>query len=74
MNHPPDRFEKGVRFGCGLLAGFFFGFLGAIKFAEQSLSGPMAVAAVLGLVFGLLSMKYGDRFWHSVKNWLWFDF
>jgi hypothetical protein len=72
MNHEPDKFEKGVRFGCGSIFGFVLGlylFLNLFVF-ENSI---IAIIAVFTIVFicGFLAMKKGDRFWYSIKSW-WF--
>ena len=31
----------------------------------------VAFAVFCGLVFGLAALRYGDRFWYSLRNWLW---
>ncbi len=73
MPSEPDRVEKAIRFGCGALFGLFFGFVAALKFAEKSYAMPIAIAGVVALVFGLLAMRIGDRFWQSIRNLFWFS-
>jgi hypothetical protein len=67
----PDRLEKGIRFGCGGLFGAVIGFFFIIEFHPDS-SGGIALACVAGAVIcGALAMRYGDPFWHGLKDWLW---
>jgi len=71
MNHAPDKFEKGIRFGCGSVFGFV---LGLYLFLHLFLSErtTIAIIAVFAIVFicGFWAMKKGDRFWYSIKNWM----
>ncbi len=59
---PPDRFEKGVRFGCGALAGLVLGIGAAVgmDWNARELAGILALAA---LIFGGCAAAFGDRFW-----------
>jgi hypothetical protein len=62
--HPPiDAFEKKIRLGCGLIAGLvvglFVGFLSLNLIAVPLL----AFAIALAVLFGVLAVRYGDRFW-----------
>lgn len=71
-NEPePDNIEKGIRFGCGGLLGFVLGlycFLHGI-FGESRF-GIILLFICLILFFGFLAMRYGDKFWNSIKDWL----
>ena len=71
--HPmpePDRFEKRLRFVCGFFFGIFIGFcVLAREVVEFSVSFWSAVAGI-GIILGLLAMRYGDAFWRSIADWL----
>lgn len=64
--HEPDSCEKGIRFGCGFLAGtvvaFFFLISGVAAFSGIFWAEVFGVA----LIFAYLAMRYGDRAWHSL--------
>jgi hypothetical protein len=67
---PPDRLEKGIRFGCG----FVFSCVLAVGGLLSSLwSAHAIVASVLtaGLTGGYAAMRWGDRFWDHVRRWWW---
>jgi predicted PurR-regulated permease PerM len=68
----PDNFEKGIRFGCGGLLGFV---VGMYSFLHGFFSGSylLNILSILFFVFlfGFLALKQGDKFWYSLKNWLW---
>jgi len=70
----PDPLEKKIRFGCGFVFGFlivgFSGFLWSISTAYY----VAAFAVLCAMVCGLLAMRYGDRFWYSLRHWLWLLF
>ena len=67
----PDRFEKGVRFGCGSLLGILIGLYWAIRSYDSDSwslfwAGFFFVAATFGC--GFLAMRYGDRFWDCLAR------
>jgi hypothetical protein len=65
---PPDRLEKGIRFGCG----FLFGCVVATGALLTSLWSGHAVAAgcvLVGLFCGGAAVRFGDRFWENVLRW-----
>jgi len=67
---PPDRLEKGIRFGCG----FVFGCVVAVGGLLSSLwSGQFIAALILtaGLIGGYAAMRLGDRFWEHLRRWWW---
>ena len=77
----PDPFEKRIRFGCGFLFGLASGVAMALVLIVQLLSRELisfgsiktiAVGVVLGtaILFGLLAMRQGDRFWHKAIEWV----
>ncbi len=62
--HPPiDAFEKKIRLGCGAVAGLVVGlFVGFLSL--NLVTGPLvAFAIMLAALFGVLAVRYGDRFW-----------
>lgn len=70
----PDPFEKKVRFGCGFLLGIVIGLAEVTRHAYEQTGGvSFAVIASLGVLCGVLAMKYGDRFWHRISRvrWWW---
>lgn len=72
MNRQPDKPEKTIRFGCGAVAGFILGFyLFDIWLLSSSFITLIAVAGLIGLIFGSLAVRYGDYFWERLKDWLW---
>jgi hypothetical protein len=70
MIEEPDRLEKGIRFGCGSVIGILIGLdLTYSMFLEYP--GHLFIAAcIFALVCGILAMKYGDRFWDGVIQFL----
>ena len=65
--------ENKVRFGCGFIFGFIFGGISLAGVFYES-GNQLAIAAVLfGVGCGLAAMRYGDAFWHRIKNngWWW---
>ncbi len=74
-NTPPSGggpdLESPVRFGCGFMIGLFVPFLWGFFWEVTTIGwGIMAVCVIFALIFGVLSMRYGDRFWRSlVKFW-----
>jgi hypothetical protein len=67
----PDRLELWLRF----LAGAAFGALltGVPLAIGWPFSRGLFVVAVgsSALVFGLVARSLGDRFWHTMRDWLW---
>lgn len=64
MSHPPiDALEKKIRLGCGVIAGLVVGlFVGFLSL--NLVAGPLlAFAIALAALFGVLAMRYGDKFW-----------
>ena len=65
----PDNLEKGIRFVCGFVLGFF---ISAIAFIQEieSLAVVTAISIGIGVVLGFIAMRKGDEFWYGIKNWL----
>lgn len=66
-----DKGEKVTRFGCGFLFGVVFGGLLAARLFYENGYSAIAATVLLATVFGLLAMRFGDRFWLSMKRWVW---
>jgi hypothetical protein len=62
-----DQKEKKRNLGCGLLAGFIFFFLSAIRlfsYGFENIETTTWVALGFGILsFGFLAYKFGDSFW-----------
>ena len=65
-DHEPDAFEKRVRFGCGFLFGAVVAFLLALREVGAFSSAFWAIVVAVAVIFGLLAVRYGDRFWHLI--------
>lgn len=78
MNHQPPSptpEERSIafaaRFGCGGLLGLAVGFLVMAEWATASWQLASGMLAI-GLVCGMLTVRYGDDFVHAVlKGWHW---
>lgn len=63
------RLGAAVRFGCGLIFGILFAlFLGLVEMGT-TMGAVLLILAGSALVFGWLSMVWGDRFWRLIP-WL----
>ena len=71
---PPDRLEKGIRFGCGFVFGCIIAF-GALLTSVFAIGAHSAVAwsAIFGLLCGYAALRLGDAFWKFVGKlgWPW---
>ena len=72
MSDDPDRFEKCVRFGFGAFLGFFLGLFGIGKWMFDSWPSALMAGGAFAVIFGLLAMTFGNRFWRSLGFWHWF--
>jgi hypothetical protein len=63
--------ERGVRFGCGAIAGALFGFFIAVRETggDVRLAAFIAVGSAVGL--GWLAAVLGDRLWQGLSKVLW---
>ena len=59
------RADPLLYFGCGALLGFFLVFVGLVMSSESSLTAVLWSAAA-AVVFGLLSVRWGGRFWYRI--------
>ena len=70
--NPPDRMEKGLRFGCGGLLGLVVALYLMFRFwRAPTIEGTLfwGGLAVTVLVCGGLAVRYGDRFFEEVIDW-----
>lgn len=66
-----DRAEKATRFGCGFLVGVIFGGLLAARLFYENGYAVLGATALASTILGLAAMYFGDRFWLSMKHWIW---
>lgn len=59
----PDRYERGIRLGCGALFGLVVGFLASRNLWLHSNVGPFIVAGCVAAAAALLANRLGDDFW-----------
>ena len=71
---PPDPLEKRIRFGCGFTFGLLITALCGLFWLVSTAYYVVAIALLVAIIFGVLAMRYGDRFWYSMKSWLWWWF
>lgn len=69
MNEKPDATEKNIRFGCGAIFGFLLGF-DFVYFVFSTLTASFVVGILAAIIFGILAVRYGDRFWERLTNWI----
>jgi len=68
----PDRVEQIVRVVCGAVFGSLFGFVVALNLALSSALQLVVLVAVFALVCAVLALRFGDRFWYSLRHVKWF--
>lgn len=68
---PGSKGEKVTRFGCGFVFGAFA--VGVSVWLWSLFNGLYLFAVVVGfgLVCGMLAVRFGDKFWHSIPKWWW---
>jgi hypothetical protein len=62
----PDREEKILRFGCGFLMGALIAFVAGFSSAAIDGFGWISFIVASAIVFGVLALLFGDRFWHHL--------
>jgi uncharacterized membrane protein YccC len=70
--HVPDRVERVVRFGCGSIVGLMFGLAVALYTVISTASGLAWLAGLFAVVFGVLAVRFDDRFWYALRHMKWF--
>lgn len=63
---PPDRLEKGIRFGCGFIFGFLMVGLGALVTSVVYVHHAVAWSVIAGVLCGYAALRFGDAFWKFV--------
>lgn len=63
MPEPPDRMEKGVRLGCGAVAGLVLGVAAVVQIDPHGAVAGFLILAVSTLFFALAALVGGDEFW-----------
>ena len=70
MIEKPNTTDKVIRFGCGFIFGLFVCMVPVILFFAGRDYSFVAYAALVALVFGVLSIRYGESFWRWMsRNW-----
>jgi hypothetical protein len=67
---PADWAEFLVRFLFGALLGAAIGFSVWLRVFPFAAFGWIALPAG-ALLFGIIAARFGDAFWHSLRDWLW---
>lgn len=67
----PDAGAAATRFGCGAVVGLAAGFASTVTFVDLGGLGVVLLCLGTAVVFGLLSMTRGDRFWERLRDWIW---
>lgn len=65
----PDATEKTVRFGCGAIFGFLLCF-NFVYFGFSTLPASFVIGIPAAIIFGILAVRRGDRFWERLANWI----
>ena len=71
MPETPDTAEKTIRFVCGFLFGLLVGAAVALRATipdDQACASQVAICISIAVLFGVLAMKKGDRFWQSFRR------
>jgi hypothetical protein len=69
LQRPNASLDRKLTFGCGWTLGFFVCFLGMLA-AGGGVPGALGGAALVGVVFGLLALRYGQEFLEGAVRWL----
>ncbi len=67
----PDARELRLRFGCGAIFGSLVGATCAFQLGSSTVTGLVLAALIGGSIAGTLARHFGDRFWSSLRWWLW---
>ncbi len=68
---PASKGEKVTRFGCGFVFGAFAAALAVWTWSLLNGLHLLAAVAGFGLICGMLAVRFGDKFWHSIPKWWW---
>ena len=66
---PPDNIEKGIRFGCGAVAGVALAITSMLSISIVKGWYLVAFVCIWAVVCGVAAMRYGDKFWHNISKW-----
>jgi hypothetical protein len=65
----PDLYQFTARFGCGFLFGIFAGTSCFFVFGANTMAALFWGWIFVSLIFGLLSVIFGERFWTKIFHW-----
>ena len=71
MIEKPDRTTKNIRFGCGAIFGALCGLSFVIYSTEPTTRNTITTCIAFMVIFGLLALRYGDRFWEKISGFPW---
>ncbi|PAX57167.1 hypothetical protein CK510_09170 [Brunnivagina elsteri CCALA 953] len=69
MKNKPDLYQFTARFGCGFIFGLFAGTSCYFVFGATTMAGLFWGWVIFSVMFGLLSVIFGDRFWTKIYRW-----
>lgn len=68
FDREPDRIEKALRIGCGMVVGIAVTLLLSLHW-WPSVTGFVLLAIVLVTACARLALRYGDHFFHEALKW-----
>ncbi len=68
-NNQPDWYRITARFGCGFVFGLFASVSTVFVFGAQTMAGLFWGWVLLSVIFGLLSVIFGENFWTKIIYW-----
>ena len=68
---PPDKAEKGTRFGCGFLFGLALVGVSSLWWGLYDRNLYVVTTLSVALVFGFAALRFGDGFWRWIGRWFW---
>ena len=72
MSKSLDKFENSLRFGCGGIFGAGLGMTASMRILPVYSSAFTILTCIIlfVVVSGLLAVRFGDRYWEAIGNWL----
>ena len=53
------------------MVGVIFGGLLAARLFYENGYAVLAATVLISVILGLAAMHFGDRFWYSMRHWIW---
>jgi hypothetical protein len=70
MKEKPDLYQSTAKFGCGFIFGLFAATGCYFVFGAKTMTALFWGWVLFSVMFGLLSVIFGDRFWTKIFPWL----